>query len=188
MDSCNSRLPIYTSTCPRNSPWSRRPLSKTPTKRRVIKQDAKEDFEDWIDKMQGFIHQINPLPSPPPLDISIFTVTSDLIEEEDTPANCHIQKHQNSKIYALQESKNGIELLQGLLNSLMLTIPPSFNIAQSSSWIQTDYGKKTSKALTNRLSNKKIDFDSSKLLTNQLHTKQCSLPMPQLRYDSGGLL
>jgi hypothetical protein len=50
-------------------------------------EDGEEVFEDWIDKMHGFIHHINPLPIPPPLpSVSTFALTSDLSEEDDPPS------------------------------------------------------------------------------------------------------
>jgi hypothetical protein len=52
--------------------------------------DDKEDFEDWIDRLHGFMHQINVIDSRPPskTQISIFSQTIDFSGEDiDTVIN-----------------------------------------------------------------------------------------------------
>src|SRR3979490_2584917 len=44
-----------------------------------------EEFEDWIDKLHGFMHQINSTSTSPYPTISTFAVAKDLSEEDPSP-------------------------------------------------------------------------------------------------------
>jgi transposase InsO family protein len=59
-------------------------LSRRPRQPGDVCDDGDEqEFEDWIDRLYGFIHQINPLPfPPPPYSLDTFSLTSDLSEED----------------------------------------------------------------------------------------------------------
>jgi len=43
-------------------------------------EDDEEEFQDWIDRLHGFMHQINPSTSPYPL-ISTYATATDLSRE-----------------------------------------------------------------------------------------------------------
>jgi len=47
--------------------------------------DDEEEFEDWIDKLHGFMHQINSTSTSPYPTISTFAVAQDLSEEDPSP-------------------------------------------------------------------------------------------------------
>ena len=59
-------------------------LSRCPRQPDDDPSDENDDFEDWIDNLHGFIHQINDIHQPPTLfpQISLFVGTQSLSEEE----------------------------------------------------------------------------------------------------------
>jgi hypothetical protein len=72
---------------------SRRPLQDEDS---VIDDEA--DFRDWINQLHGFMHQINPISTPPlPSHTTpIFALSSDLSKGEDVSYD-NVPRTENSK-------------------------------------------------------------------------------------------
>ena len=59
-------------------------LSRRPRQPNDDDVEDESEFEDWIDRLHGFIHQINPLPHVPRSSRTVQTLTLDHSEEEET--------------------------------------------------------------------------------------------------------